>query len=876
MCTNDGLDDDYVFVASGASNTDYIFLLTDENNTITTFIQAGESYNFEELRKVRREFGVAYTGTFTAQVGDDAAAVALSDGCYELSTGYVSVFTGQLMAGTVSTTIGVNERFTCPGDGNADVITFTHEGTGSGTFVYILTDANNLIVAAPTTAMTDFESLPEGVYRAWGLVYTGELIATPGDDAATAPLATGCYDLSDNYVTVNNVAPAAGEIFTAEGGDVVSVCAGDGISDVFEVSVIGASDAAYTFLVVEEDSTLVGIISTNQFDFDMAAPGDWRIYGLSYTGSLGILPGAHIFEDQIASGCYELTPNYVFVDKTRVDGGEIFTDAGRRVVYTCPDGVPDIVNFVNSGSSDEDTYRYVLTTQTNVVLSILTGNVIDFETAGGLSALRIWGVSFTGNANLSIGNIITQTVISDGCYALSDNYIDVFIDQPEGGQLSFDDGSDALRFCHSNFMPAVHVNTSSTATIGYAYIVTDTFNVVQQVSEPVDGFVNFDNLLPDTYRIWAVSYAGILTVEPGDNVTEVNLSSSCFELSDNYLTILRTTSLDAGNVGTLNGDGPFYFCGQNGIDNILILTHDSSDPLFRYVITNGDNDILFGDIESDVLDFDPLPDGTYRIYGVTYTGNFTPFFMSNVLTDPLSTDCWALSNNFVEIFVQTPEGGTVATNDGLTEITVIVGDGVDDIAQFVASDATAVPYVYVMTDENNVVTGVAADGMMNFEGMAPGTSRIWGLAYTGNLTVLPGTVLDGTLLSDDCFDLSDNFVTVNRVQSSNISPDEEQQATVVYDVVSMQVYPNPVGELLHLTMYLPTHVAASQQLAIFNMSGNMVWQATTQEKATANAILITSTLYAGAVSTSLDRRPGRSESSSLYEIVVSSDKRLER
>ena len=51
---------------------------------------------------------------------------------------------------------------------------------------------------------------------------------------------------------------------------------------------------------------------------------------------------------------------------------------------------------------------------------------------------------------------------------------------------------------------------------------------------------------------------------------------------------------------------------------------------------------------------------------------------------------------------------------------------------------------------------------MNFEGAGSGTCLVWGLSYTGNITVSMGDNALSMPLSDDCFDLSDNFVSVIR------------------------------------------------------------------------------------------------------------------
>ncbi len=827
LCTDDGEADLYTFAASGASNTDYVFVITDDNNNILDIVQPGDAADFEGAPAgTCRVWGLAYTGSLIANIGDNAAEVELSDDCYDLSDDFVTVIRGELNAGTVSSTLGTGDRFTCPGDGEDDVLTFFNEGTGSGVFSFVLTNTDNEIVLIAESNTVDFEGLPEGEYRLWGLVFTGDLLADIGTNAGTADLATGCFDLSDNFVTVINVAPAAGLVFTESGAEEVSICIGDGTPDPFDVVVFGASEAAFTYLIVDLDSILVGTLEGPTFDFDMAAPGDWRIYGLSYTGSLSVLPGAHIFEDPLASGCFDISNNFLFVDKTQVDGGEIFTDLGETTVYACPDGTSDFVNFINSSSSSEADYSYVLTTQSNIVLQVLSGNTIDLEEAAGLDALRMWGVSYTGDLQLSIGNNITEVELSTGCNDLSNTFVDIFIGTPEGGTLSFDDGSDFTRFCHSNFMPGIQVNTTSTANVGYAYIVTDTMNAVLDVSIPDDGVVNLNNLEAGIYRIWAVSFTGSLLVEPGQIVTEGDLSTSCFELSDNFVTVERTESLNAGNVSTSQGEEIVFVCPQDGIADIVVLTNDTGDPGYRYIITDDQNNIIFGDVETDVIDFDPTLPGICRVYGVVFTGAFDPPFMEDITTATLSDDCWALSNNYITLVRQQPEGGTVSTEDGSIDVEFVTDDGEEDIVTMVNTGIEQTPYLYVITDEENVILGTSADGVINFEGVPEGVCRIWGLSYTGNITAMLGDDADEVVLSDDCYDLSDNFVTVTRLSEGNIEPEDDEQLTIPTDErVVLSIYPNPAEDVLNLQLHVPDNMLTNRQMvSCYNLSGTLLFQ----------------------------------------------------
>ncbi|MDP5170897.1 MAG: T9SS type A sorting domain-containing protein, partial [Bacteroidia bacterium] len=58
--------------------------------------------------------------------------------------------------------------------------------------------------------------------------------------------------------------------------------------------------------------------------------------------------------------------------------------------------------------------------------------------------------------------------------------------------------------------------------------------------------------------------------------------------------------------------------------------------------------------------------------------------------------------------------------------------------------------------------GLPPGNMVDFEGAGVGACLVWGLSYTGNILVSVGDNALTSQLSDDCFELSSNFITVER------------------------------------------------------------------------------------------------------------------
>ncbi|MEM1327657.1 MAG: fasciclin domain-containing protein, partial [Bacteroidota bacterium] len=127
------------------------------------------------------------------------------------------------------------------------------------------------------------------------------------------------------------------------------------------------------------------------------------------------------------------------------------------------------------------------------------------------------------------------------------------------------------------------------------------------------------------------------------------------------------------------------------------------------------------------------------------------------------------------------EGGTVALEDGSTEITIIVDDE-EDVLTFTSEGADEdANFAYVITDDQNNILALPPSNMADLNGAGVGICRVWGLSYTGNITAMMGDNAAEVDLSDECFDLSDNFITVTRVEP-------ELPATVVDIIVNSDVH----------------------------------------------------------------------------------------
>ena len=826
-CPGDGNADIVSFMSADASSGSYAYVVTDENNVILS-IPTDNSQDFDGAPEgICRVWGLAYTGNVTAEVGDTASMIALSDDCFDLSDNFIEVVRSVAEGGTVSTVSGDSAVYVCIGDDVPDLVEFASQGASNANFTYVITTDDNTILAIPDGNEVDFDVAGEGICRVWGLSYTGNIIAQEGDNAAMVDLSDDCFDLSDNFIVINRDVPEGGTITDINGNNQLQLCVGDGNPDVVQFLATGFSNSLYTYLITDENDFFISSLTNDNFDFENAVPGNCRVYGLAHTGDLLLFPGDNIFQvPELTNGCYDLTDNYIELNRIGVNGGQITTIAGDTLVYTCPgDGVADLIEFFTTGVVLGAEYQYVITDENDEILGFIPEDSFDFETAGN-GICHVWGVSYTGTFAALPGQIVTAIELSDQCYELSQNFITVVRDQPEGGIVTADGASD-IRVCIGTGDESVSFETTSASNAAYVYLVTDEDNTILAISE--SNVIDFSGADEGVCRVWGLSYTGDLLAQPGDDAAAVELATNCFELSSEFVRVERSVELDGGEISNLIGEITVYTCPNDGIsDLVAVATTSMSTANYDFIVTDENNNILAPDIDGNVIDFDAALPGTCRIWGVSYTGNLTAQFGENAAESALSDDCYVLSDNFITVIRAVPDGGTVATDSNETSVTVIVGDGEPDVINFTNAGASNSPYQYVITDEDNVIIGLANGDSQDFEGADTGVCRVWGLAYTGNITAMVGDTASAVALTDDCFDLSDNFIEVNRVSAfdgenpENLVPSTPEAARV--SITSVQLAPNPASDLLNISFDVEVVKNSRSQLSILSNTGTLIQQ----------------------------------------------------
>lgn len=599
----------------------------------------------------------------------------------------------------------------------------------------------------------------------------------------------------------------------------VSICAGDGQSDAFNVDLSGNTGNS-AWIITDENGNILGLPPGPPFDLEGAGAGTCLIWHIS-TGAdfAGAQVGNNATTD--LQGCYQLS-NPIYVFRSSADGGMVSTLSGETMQYTCPgDGVDDIVMFTTTSAASN--YQYVVTDDNNIILGLPPGNSQNFEGAPA-GTCRVWGLAYNGNLTAMPGDDAGAIALADGCFSLSANYITIVRDVPNGGAVATVDGESMVYTCPGDgSADIVEFAVSGNSNSNFTYVITDDQNNILGI--PPGNSQDFNGAPAGTCRVWGLAYTGNVIAQAGDNVASVALTDGCFDLSENYITIVRDTP-NGGTVRTPDGETMVYTCTQDGSPDIVEFAHDNaSNSNYQYVITDDQNNIL-GLPPGNSQDFNVAPPGTCRVWGFAYTGDLTAKVGDHVFSTLFSTDCWAISPNYISVVRDTPDGGTVATTSGATSVTVTVGDGIDDVLSFTHNTSANSLYAYVVTDDQNNILGLPPGNSQNFEGAPAGICRVWGLSYTGSIIAQPGDNTAAVALSDDCFSLSSNYIEVIRLSNGSGNLVNQNVLSLNGHIAAkgkLSLAPNPVVDHVTARFDINTEIQERATLSIYNLAGQEIY-----------------------------------------------------
>lgn len=308
--------------------------------------------------------------------------------------------------GSVSTDGGVTEVNTITGDGIADFVTFSTTSSDTN-YAYVVTDNNGIVLELPEANAADFEGATSGICRVYGVAFEETLNISLGDDITSL---TGCQVVSGNYITINRTAfidPCdglnGGSVSTDGGSTSVNTVTGDGIADLITFNTT-STDSNYSFIVTDNNGTVISLPISNSTDFEGATVGICRVYGASHDGSLGIAVGDNITS---VSGCFNISDNYITVTKT----AEPVNNVPVALIIATPisGDVPLEVNFDASSSTDADGDALTFTWDFGDSTATVTGSTIQHT----YTSVGMYTVTLTANDTKDSGIATVNIQVKD-------------------------------------------------------------------------------------------------------------------------------------------------------------------------------------------------------------------------------------------------------------------------------------------------------------------------------------------------------------------------------------------------------------------------------------------------------------------------------
>ncbi|MBD0830739.1 T9SS type A sorting domain-containing protein [Aestuariibaculum sediminum] len=435
----------------------------------------------------------------------------------------------------------------CVGDGVPDMVDVEVHNASGRIKQWIITDEEHNILALPNhPSEVDFDDSGTGICLIWHLSYNGikPLIDPSGQGKFTLNLndIKGKFDLS-NYIEVKRIQqPEGGEISLNDGATEIEICAGDGVSDLFEVTLTGAEGPDMIWVVTDEDANILDTSNTNSFDLEGAGDGVCLIWHLSYAENVS-LEGVTNAND--LTGCFDLS-NPITVIRNGVNAGSIAieNDGGIEIEICAGDGVSDAFNVDVTGDLLGDNMAWVITNngEDPEILALPEGPPFDLEGAGDGTCL-IWHIAFEdGLIGAEVGNNVSAL---SGCFALS-NAITVIRNEVAGGTIT---GGEENTFSFTvgdgseDNIPEDGIALEGNVGENSAWVVTNADGTIILGLPENFSDVNFDEADAGNCLVWHLSYNGTLEgltpPEEGDHL--VSGLSGCFSLS-NSITVERNTA----------------------------------------------------------------------------------------------------------------------------------------------------------------------------------------------------------------------------------------------------------------------------------------------------------------------------------------------
>ena len=779
ICAGDGIADPINVMISDTTGQNSAWVITDEMGNILGLPEA-PPFDLEGAGE-----GVCLIWHLSFANGLQGAEVGMNandlEGCFDLSNPITVTRTG-VDGGTISTE---DPTEICAGDGVNDSIDVTLEGNLGQNSAWVITDEAGNILGLPAGPPFDLEGAGEGVCLIWHLSFEDGLEGA--EVGMNANDLSGCYALS-NPISVTRTGVDGGIITT---NDPTDVCVGEGQDAIVNATLDEAVGQNSAWVLTDENALILAIQSSGSFDFSGTPSGVCLIWHLSFEDGLeGALEGESA-NDLV--GCFDLS-NPITVNRTEVSGGMISTN--DPLVICADDGIDNPIDVNLEGDLGANS-AWVITDENGEILGLPAAPPFVLEGAGAGVCL-IWHLSFEdGLVGAEVGMNANDL---EGCFSLS-NALAVTRLTGDDCNCVVDGGTietnDPLSICTGDGVSdPINVSLANATGSNSAWVITDLQGMI--LGLPEGSPFDLEGAGDGVCLIWHLSFEdGLVGAEVGMNANDLE---GCFDLS-NPIEVVRTGVIG----GVLSTEDNTNICvGDGESDAIDVTLEGNFGSNSAWVITDENGEIV-GLPNNPPFELEGAGGGVCLIWHLSFEDGLTGAEVGMNAND--LAGCYSLSNP-IEVVRTAINGGEVSTTDGETSLTITVGDGIADVIDFQVENNDGANYTYIVTDGDDQILAVLDGNSNDFEDAPEGQCHLWGIAHEGDLSVPEmGSVFD--ISSDACFDLSNNFVIIDRL---TIGVNELTSRSV-------NIYPNPSNGMVQLDS---KNLSDFNSLEVMNMSGQIL------------------------------------------------------
>jgi|GEM_PF-4277766 len=655
-------------------------------------------------------------------------------------------------------TISVNQRLFCLADTIPDILDATVANATGNFQQFVITNEDSTIIGTPNLPI-DLSGVIPGQCMIWHVSALDTLSIQI--DSNISDISGGCFDISEP-VAFSRQDNNAGSL-SVGGSTNIDVCITDGFADIAIVATEGSSGTNYTFVITDSVNVVISSTDISSIDFSNAPVGVCRVWGVAHDGSFSVEEG-DIFSDDLAIGCTSISADFVQVNRVddgpacgifpcEVNGGfiDLFGNS-----FCVGDGVPDIVDGDIQNASG-DFMQIVVTGQDSLIIGLPDTLAFDVDGAGPGTCI-VWNIASTDSINLVLGQSINN--IQNECFDISMGASFTRVEN-FGGELSLTNGSTEIDICVIDSLSEI-VNIFTTGVgQSYEYIITDTSNVIIAVQD--SSSVDFSNAPIGVCRIWGLAHNSSYDQMPGDTVEIANLTSGCFDLSENFITVNRFDSGAACGEISCDVEGGFIdlfgsnYCVGDGVSDFVTGDIQGAVGAVQQIIVTGPDSIIIDLPASLNFDVDNAPAGTCIVWNVSSNDSIPLMLGMNI--NSIQNECFDLSPG--ASFTRTENNaGSVTLTNGMTLDSICAGDNIQNALAFTTVNSVSDSFQYVITNESNTILALPTSNSFNFDVLPFGICRVYSVAYSGAFLPEVGDSLMFDPATNGCFDISDNFVAI--------------------------------------------------------------------------------------------------------------------